>query len=110
MELRFPLHRSSWEISRAFDTLIRPVKILCWIRAYALVKSTEYLIGMDMPGINIMLSSLALSTWLESEYSVFCVQHCVPEDLTTVDHIGSLISSFIAERKQDRTGRRSSIS
>ena len=30
-ELRVPRHRSSWDFSRVFDTLSRPIKILCWI-------------------------------------------------------------------------------
>ena len=97
-EFRVPLHRSSWDMSRAFDTLSRPVKILCWIRAGAPVELAEYLVGMDTPGINIVRSSLALRTWSESGYSGFRVDHRVPEYLTPIDRTGSLISTFIAER------------
>ena len=96
MEQRAPLHRSSWDMSRASDTLSRPVKILCWIRAGAPVELAEYLVGMDTPGVNIVRSPLALRTWAESGYSGFRIDYCVPEYLTTVDDIGSLISTFIA--------------
>ena len=113
-ELRVPLHRSSWDMSRAFDTLSRPVKILCWIRAGAPVELAEYLVGMDTPGINIVRSPLALRTWAESRYSGFKVDPSVSEYMSTVDRIGSLISTFIVEHGTDqgdnpsrRCGRRS---
>ena len=92
------MHRTSWDMSRAIHILSRPVKILCWIRAGAPVELAEYLDGMDTPGINIVRSPLALRTWSKSGYSGFRVEHSVPEYLTTADHIGSLISTFIAER------------
>ena len=53
---------------------------------------------MDTPSINILHSPIALRTWSESGYGGFSAEHCVPEYLSTVDHIGSLISTFIAER------------
>ena len=45
MELHVPFHRSSWDISRVFDTLCRPAKISCWIRTGTPVELAEYLAG-----------------------------------------------------------------
>ena len=93
------MHRSSWDMPRAYDTLTRPAKTLSWIREGAPVELAEYLVGMDTLGINIVRSPLALCTWSSSEYSGFREHHTVPKYLTTVDRIGSLFSIFITERE-----------
>ena len=87
-------------------------------RAGAPVELAEDLVRTDTPGINIVHSPLALRTWSESGYSGHRVQNYVPEYLTTVYHIGSLISTSIAERGKRnrattevcRSGRHSSTS
>ena len=85
-------------MSRALDTLSRTVKILCWNRAGAPVELAEYLVGMDKPGINIVRYPQALRTWYKSGHTGFQVHHAAPDYLPKVQHIGSLLSTFILER------------
>ena len=98
VELGVPMHRSSWDMSRAFDTLSHTVKMLCWVRMGVPLEIAEYLVGMDTPGINIVRSPLASRTWSKYGYNGFQGPHSLPDYLRDQVDLLKFVAIFVAAR------------
>ena len=96
-EARTPLHRSSWDMSRAFDTLSRPVKLLSWVRTGVPLELAEYLVDLD-GGVTVVRTPLASKTWLSHGYAGFATTMALPVYLLPGPCQTPGVASFIPER------------
>ena len=57
---RSSLYGSSWDMSKAFDSVSRPLIILCWQRLGVPVELAQWLVALDLGGHAIIRSDFAL--------------------------------------------------
>ena len=58
-----PLYGCSWDMSRAFDSVSKPLIVLCWQRKGLPVEIAQWLVDLDATGYTIVRNSLSLSKW-----------------------------------------------
>ena len=56
------------------------------------------MVGMDSPGINVVRSPPALSTWGKKGHSGFQTHQPLPSYLRGAENDGTVVSTFVAER------------
>eukprot|EP01041_Mallomonas_annulata_P010374 gene10374-biopygen5013 len=66
-----PIHRSSWDVSKAFDTVSKNAMTLAWLRLGVLMDVTEWLVGLDQEGVTIVRTPKAKLAWKLSNYQGF---------------------------------------
>eukprot|EP01036_Dinobryon_divergens_P061916 gene61916-biopygen33085 len=49
-----PIHRSSWDMSKAFDTVSKPAMMIAWLRLGVPEQIATWLVGLDMDGVTIV--------------------------------------------------------
>ena len=89
------LHRSSWDKSRAFDSVSKNLMRLAWHRHGVPDDLIDYLVSMDMDGPTIPRTPHASSMWTQRPYS--CV-NSIHQPFTNDDPVTQLLASFTAER------------
>eukprot|EP01041_Mallomonas_annulata_P042159 gene42159-biopygen7644 len=66
-----PIHRSSWDMSKAFDTVSKNAMTLAWLRLGVPMDVTEWLVGLDQEGVTIVRTPKAKLAWKLSNYQGF---------------------------------------
>eukprot|EP01034_Spumella_vulgaris_P028247 gene28247-35072_t len=66
-----PIHRSSWDMSKAFDTVSKPAMMIAWLRLGVPHNIAEWLVGLDLQGVTIVRTPLARQAWLRANYQGF---------------------------------------
>jgi len=62
-EDRKPLYGCSWDMSKAFDSVSKPLIVLCWQRKGLPVEIAQWLVDLDDSGYTIVRTPYALSQW-----------------------------------------------
>eukprot|EP01041_Mallomonas_annulata_P042126 gene42126-biopygen5934 len=60
-----PIHRSSWDMSKAFDTVSKPAMMIAWLRLGVPEQIATWLVGLDMDG---RLTPSARRAWQQAHY------------------------------------------
>eukprot|EP01036_Dinobryon_divergens_P061797 gene61797-biopygen28290 len=58
-----PIHRSSWDMSKAFDTVSKPAMMIAWLRLGVPEQIATWLVGLDMDGVTIVRTPSARRAW-----------------------------------------------
>eukprot|EP01041_Mallomonas_annulata_P042116 gene42116-biopygen5038 len=66
-----PIHRSSWDMSKAFDTVSKPAMMIAWLRLGVPQNIADWLVGLDLQGVTIVRTPLARQAWLRVNYQGF---------------------------------------
>ena len=75
------IHRSSWDMSRAFDAVSKNAARLAWTRLGIPMEIADYLVSQDVQGTNVVNCPLSMATEKEFGYSGFKGQHPLPSYL-----------------------------
>ena len=94
-EANVHLHRSSWDKSRAFDSVSKNLMRLAWHRHGVPQSIIDYLVEMDIDGPTIVRTPKAAKTWEERPYACVDSPH-QPFDID--DPVTQLLDSFTADR------------
>jgi hypothetical protein len=94
-EANVHLHRSSWDKSRAFDSVSKNLMRLAWHRHGVPQSIIDYLVEMDIDGPTIVRTPKAAKTWEERPYA--CVDSPY-QPLDIDDPVTQLLDSFTADR------------
>ena len=94
-ELDVPIHRSSWDMKRAFDSVSTFLKFICWIRGGVPLEVAEYMVHLDHGGTTVVKSPWATTNWTRDGYGA--MQGNTPKE-AKVRHKRRCVRVFRASR------------
>eukprot|EP01041_Mallomonas_annulata_P001235 gene1235-biopygen592 len=62
-ELKVPIHRSSWDMSKAFDTVSKNAMMISWLRLGVSIDIALWLVELDRSGVTVVRSPAARRAW-----------------------------------------------
>ena len=95
-ELRQELHRSSWDKSRAFDSVSKNLMRIAWYRHGVPADIIKYLVDMDIEGPTVARTPHAAAAWDDLPYKCVDTPHQPTPGLP--DLVMQLLDSFVAAR------------
>ena len=91
------LHRSSWDKSKAFDSVSKNLMRIAWHRHGVPLEIFQYMVNMDIDGPTVVRTPHAAAAWDDAPYSCVDSPH-QPSPTTTVSTINQVLDAFTAER------------
>jgi len=58
-----PLYGCSWDMKKAFDSVSKPLILLCWQRLGVPIATAQWLVDLDEAGYTIVRTPFALERW-----------------------------------------------
>ena len=90
------LHRSSWDKSRAFDSVSKNLMRIAWHRHGVPLDILQYMVNMDLDGPTVVRTPHAAVTWEDDPY--VCVDSIHQPQPNHANLVTQLLGSFIADR------------
>jgi hypothetical protein len=63
IEHNTPMHTSSWDITRAFDSVSKNIMRLAWARLGVPIPWVQWLVGLDEHGTSVVRTPHAVKAW-----------------------------------------------
>eukprot|EP01041_Mallomonas_annulata_P042122 gene42122-biopygen5635 len=67
-ELKLPIHRSSWDMTKAFDTVSKNAMMIAWLRLGVPLDIALWLVELDRSGVTIVRTPAAKKAWKDRHY------------------------------------------
>eukprot|EP01041_Mallomonas_annulata_P042124 gene42124-biopygen5666 len=67
-ELKLPIHRSSWDMTKAFDTVSKNAMMLAWLRLGVPMDIALWLVELDRSGVIMVRTPAAKKAWKDRHY------------------------------------------
>eukprot|EP01041_Mallomonas_annulata_P008426 gene8426-biopygen4060 len=67
-ELKLPIHRSSWDMTKAFDTVSKNAMMTAWLRLGVPLDIAMWLVELDRSGITMVRTPAAKTAWKDRHY------------------------------------------
>eukprot|EP01034_Spumella_vulgaris_P029001 gene29001-35972_t len=67
-ELKMPIHRSSWDMSKAFDTVSKNAMMIAWLRLGVPLDIALWLVELDRSGVTVVRTPAARRAWKDMHY------------------------------------------
>eukprot|EP01034_Spumella_vulgaris_P046869 gene46869-58455_t len=67
-ELKVPIHRSSWDMSKAFDTVSKNAMMISWFRLGVPIDIALWLVELDRSGVTVVRTPAARRAWKDMNY------------------------------------------
>jgi hypothetical protein len=97
-ELDLELHRSSYDLKKAFDTTSKPLMLLAWQRLGVPADIAHWLTEMDVGGTTVVKTPFAQYMWQILKYHSVDTQGPYPPGHLSTTEDSTLLSSFDALR------------
>eukprot|EP01036_Dinobryon_divergens_P062163 gene62163-biopygen49220 len=63
-----PIHRSSWDMSKAFDTVSKNAMMIAWLRLGVPLDIALWLVELDRSGVTVVRTPAARRAWKDMHY------------------------------------------
>eukprot|EP01041_Mallomonas_annulata_P006771 gene6771-biopygen3259 len=67
-ELKLPIHRSSWDMTKAFDTVSKNAMMIAWLRLGVPLDIALWLVELDRSGVTMVRTPAAKKAWKDRHY------------------------------------------
>eukprot|EP01041_Mallomonas_annulata_P042117 gene42117-biopygen5459 len=67
-ELKLPIHRSSLDMTKAFDTVSKNAMMIAWLRLGVPLDIALWLVELDRSGVTMVRTSAAKKAWKDRHY------------------------------------------
>ena len=97
-ELGHELHRTSYDMKKAFDSVSKSLMLLAWQRLGVPYDVAQWLVSMDINGVTVVKTPYSLHIWEQLMYYSIRTPIDKPDGYTTATEDSTLIDAFDAIR------------